>query len=392
MLWNRAWVFPFTGSLEALDQKTLAERHGALRQLLKEKGIDAALINLDAMRGGSRWFFNEPSVGANEEGYALMVPEQETGAGKERARQHVSPTVQQVGEVLHINAGEARSFDFAGTLGTCRRIGTAFAGEMNAGAWAHFSSNLAGKELVDITEEYVACRTLRNADDLEHAERSALQHDRIMQAAQTALRPGQTEPEALAGLKMVAYRNGGAGFSTLYFAGAALVSAQPGEKVSLNGIPSPGREIRLGDRICLRMKCVGISGYYGDISRLFVLGRPDAETEACWRSALRIQEEIAREARPGRTVAELKRVMEAAADRAGAGARRPDFLCGSGPGPEEGPNDAFDRIPLREEMTVSIHPVIFDGCGFPYCAGDMYRITGDGAVRLTQTPQEIICL
>lgn len=392
MLWDRAWVFPFTGSMEALKNQTLLERQKLLRNVMTEMKIQAALINLDAMRGGARWFFNETAVGANEEGYALLLPESNGKKVKERAQQQATPSVQRIGDVLHIGSGEALTFHFADVLQGCKRLGVAFLDEMNAEVYKRLYSQLNGIEIVDITTAYVDCRARRNSDDLEHMERSALQHDRLMEEAQTAIRIGRNEPEILNDLKMTAYRNGGSGFSTLYFAGAAMVSAQPKEKVTFNGFSWPGRTIRLYDRVALRMSCNGISGFYGDIARLFVVGAPDEETCLHWHHVLEIQKGLASCARPGTTFAELRRVYERLLTQYGETDANFDFLSGVGYGFEEGPNARFDAIPLCENMTISIHPLFFDETGFPYCVADMFLIKPHGAERLSRVSHEICCL
>ena len=390
MIWDKAWVFPFLGNVETLTTDTLLWRQAKLREAMEKANVDAALISLDAYKGGARWFFNDIAIGANDDGFALLPPKGRTIEGGEASQ--VTPMVRNCGDALHLSLGEAAQFAYASALEGVKRIGWTHPEQLPVAVARQIEQQLPQVEWVDITQLYTQTRALRCEADLLHMNRSAVQHDRLMAVAQTAIRFGRNEQEIVNDLKIDAYRNGGAGFSTFYFAGAALVSAQPGERTSHNGVAYPGRTICPGDQVAVRMQAIGLGGYYGDIARLFCCGVPTEETKRYWATVRNVQALLADKARPGATVAQLWPVYQEALEKAGMARYRADFINGVGYCPAEGPSGAYANVELGEDMTISIHPTVFDDAGFPYCCADLFRITPDGAMRMTQATQEIITL
>ena len=390
MLWNNARIFPFLGSVEALSPDAILRRHTAIREMLKLNELDAALINLDVIKGGARWFFDETGIGPSNDGFALVLPEDTII--QDGPHSQLTPKVERIGSILHLSAEEVYRYHFSKQLSSSSKIGIAMLEHMPDRVISYLLSQLPGIELVDISLAYASVRAERDPWDLCQMMRSALQHDRIIAEAQTAIRAGRTEREIVNDLKINAYRNGGAGFAMFHFSGVALVSAQPGEPVEHNGIRYPGRDIRIGDQISVRVQSIGISGYFGDIGRMFCFGNAGEDAQHNWQTVCEIQSRIAKHAIPGATVSSLEEVFSAGLNEQGITRYKKDFICGVGYSAMEAPNLDFSAIPLVEGMVVSIHPTIFDESDFPYCCSDLYRITSAGAVRMSQTGRELCIL
>ncbi len=144
--------------------------------------------------------------------------------------------------------------------------------------------------------------------------------------------------------------------------------------------------------------CVGIyNGYIADATRIFSLGKLEAELEDAYQAACQIEETVAGELAAGRTGRELFELSEAEGARlgyqdslGGTNGNKCGFV-GHGVGleldeyPVIGPLDHK----LQNNMAIAIEPKIFYPDKGVLGIEDTYLTTPGGAVRLTNMPREI---
>lgn len=143
---------------------------------------------------------------------------------------------------------------------------------------------------------------------------------------------------------------------------------------------------------------VGIcNGYIADATRIFTLGKLEAELEDAYQASCLIEEAIAREMKPGRTGRELFELSELEGDRLGY----KDFLGGPNGGKcgfvGHGVGLELDEYPvlapldhqILENMTIAVEPkMIYPGLGV-LGIEDTFLTGRGGAKRLTNMPREI---
>ncbi len=143
---------------------------------------------------------------------------------------------------------------------------------------------------------------------------------------------------------------------------------------------------------------VGIyNGYIADATRIFSLGKLEAELEDAYQAACQIEETVAGELAAGRTGGELFELSEAEGARlgyqdslGGTKGNKCGFV-GHGVGleldeyPVIGPLDHK----LQNNMTIAIEPKMFYPDKGVLGIEDTYLTTPGGAVRLTNMPREI---
>ena len=136
-------------------------------------------------------------------------------------------------------------------------------------------------------------------------------------------------------------------------------------------------------------------GFASAIARTFVIGDPCEETKQYWNMAVSARNLIAQNAKPGVTVKGLMDLFrEKILAPAGLEESSENQIYGIGTGISEAPRniDSTRDVPLAEGMTLVIAPVIRPEGKDPYCIGDVFVITKDGAERLNRTSSELYVL
>jgi Xaa-Pro aminopeptidase len=140
-----------------------------------------------------------------------------------------------------------------------------------------------------------------------------------------------------------------------------------------------------------------LAGYHADFTRMFSLGPLPDRLTAAYDTALRVQDEVARRARPGVTCAELYGAAVAVAEGDGLaahfmghGAAQVRFI-GHGVGLEldELPVLSSNDLVLEEGMVFALEPkFVFPGSG-AIGIENTWAVAGDGIERLTEAPEDV---
>jgi len=174
-----------------------------------------------------------------------------------------------------------------------------------------------------------------------------------------------------------------------------FTSAPDGGSSACEPVPWPGRRVIYGDRVNIQVNGFMPGGFASALGRTYVIGTPSEETVKYWDLAIEAQRLIAENARPG---AAFSGLMDLFRNNILKPQALPEDsalqIYGIGAGIYEAPRnvDSTRDIPLEEGMTLVIAPRIAPEGKDPFCCCDVFTVTQDGAVRLSRTTQELICL
>lgn len=201
-----------------------------------------------------------------------------------------------------------------------------------------------------------------------------------------AIRPGRTELEVMADLKIALLREGAQGeaFAPLVLAGpnSALPHASPSQ-----------RPLAEGDLLIVDWGAI-YKGYRSDITRTFVLGEPTAEMLRMHDAVLAANQAARLGVRPGKPGREIDRLARRAITLAGYGQY---FIHRTGHGlgleTHEPPYMVEGNLKLLEAgMTFTVEPGVYvPGLGGVRIEDDV-MVTEDGSETLTGMPRELVSL
>jgi Xaa-Pro aminopeptidase len=272
-------------------------------------------------------------------------------------------------------------------------------------------------KLVDSSHAIMLTRAVKSETELVAIRNSAEMVRIGAGVVPSVLREGMTELQLAAEIEYAMRKAGHAGYTPMrgynqwlfyghVMAGESAAEASgydmptSGRGLSpLLGQASSQRPIRAGEPVSVDL--VGnCGGYLSDQTRLFSLGKVNEPFEAAFEASRRIQEEVAKAARPGAIAGDLYKLAVTLAEKTpyfdnflGEGDKVSFVGHGIGLEVDEYPFLA-NKFPmaLEEGMVFALEPkFIFRGRGV---AGieDTYVVRADGAQLLTSSPRELIVI
>lgn len=245
--------------------------------------------------------------------------------------------------------------------------------------------NMNDVEFVDISNDFYKLRAIKSPVEWELIYESMKTHDKLMCMVPSILRPGMYEHEVRSEIARACV-NLGADSAAFVAVGSGpqLGRAQYTPQFSCN------RKIEKGDNICVMIEICGPGGIYGELARTFTLGKPGKSILKLYEIAKGCQEEIAKAIKPGTTGAQVNKVFDEYVKKFGIDPNLRFGGHGMGYDMMEAPAiNRHESMTFEEDMYVVLHPELSLNGEFVTCS-DNFRVTKDGAVRLSKTPQEII--
>jgi len=377
------------------EQSEIQTRVARYRQALGERGLAAGLL-LNAVD-----VFYLSGTGQNA---ALFVP----AAGDPILLVRKSFTRARAESGIADVRPFPSSKDLAAALGATGKVGVAFEA-VPQGTLDFWRKNLPGAELVDAGGILREQRQVKSAAELAIMRDGAARICGVFAAIPTFLRAGMRELDLSAEVEYRLRKAGNEGsprlraFNAHFFVGLALAgegATAPGAfdgpvvGAGLSAAYAGGaseRVVRAGDPVIVDFTSVH-GGYVIDMTRIAVVGALAPELERAFGVARAIQDEVARNLRPGVPCVELWEHARAMAEQAGLGDRfmgppgdQARFV-GHGVGLEldELPVLAPGfKAPLREGQTIAVEPkFVFPGQG-AVGIENTFVVTASGGEKLT---------
>ena len=244
-----------------------------VRQILRDKKLDAALIYFDELNVANGWYltgwcgqFEKGSVLVPVEGEPILLggPESEPFAQAESAITKVRCfPVFMVPEEEYPNATildfKALNDELKAQGTTLRRIGLVGTTTIPHQVYLDFSAGFAGVEIVDITDEYEDLRAYKSAWEGEQLIAAAQLCDLAYDKMVAAIKPGVREIEVAAAGEAICRQNGANSFaySCICGSGARAKSVVP---TATNRVMQDGELVMIG----LAPRINGYAGTFGD--------------------------------------------------------------------------------------------------------------------------------
>lgn len=283
-----------------------------VRQILRKKNLDAALVYFDELNVANGWYltgwcgqFEKGAVLVPVEGEPILLggPESEPFAKAESAITKVRCfPVFMVPEEEYPNATiidfQTLNAELKAEGTTLRRIGLVGTTTIPHQVYLDFTAGFAGVELVDITDDYEDLRAYKSVWEGEQLIAAAQMCDLAYDKMVAAIRPGVREIEVAAAGEAICRQNGANSFaySCICGSGARAKSVVP---TATNRVMQDGELVMIG----IAPRVNGYAGTFGDtlpVNGVYTQRQKDLLNHM--RETLRITKEMLKPGMTGREI------------------------------------------------------------------------------------------
>lgn len=249
------------------------KRLAGVREILTDKGLDAALVYFDELNVANGWYltgwcgqFEKGAVLVPIHGEPILLggPESEPFALMDSAITKVRCfPVFMVPDEEYPNATiidfKQLNDELRGEGTVLNRIGIVGTTTIPHQVYLDVAEGFAGAELVDITDEYENMRAYKSEWEIEQATKSVLLCDQAYDAMMAAIKPGAYEYEVAAAGEAICRANGAHSFaySTIVGSGARAKAVVP---TATNKVMQDGELVMIG----IAPRINGYAGTFGD--------------------------------------------------------------------------------------------------------------------------------
>lgn len=373
-----------------LTEHEFASRVQNVRKLMSQRGL-AALVVYSDMRplGGGNGFFLSNHHPAMEFPTVVVVPDKGelcliTHPGFQAATAKQARRTSWIKDVKGVPY-QMWSVDYARHVKealeerklTKGKIGLAGVELMTKGLYDRLLQELPDATLENAPGLVEEARQVKSSDEIALIREACRLTDISMDTFREASRPGRKQKEAVAEAVYKASMAGADNTNT------PMAAGKPWEWGFFRG----DTEYREGDMVVAEFNAV-YKGYFGQVCRSWVLGKPTAEQKKIYETTLEAEERMIELLKPGVSGDELWRAGMNVLERAGYEFCQVRFGHGLGIAMAEG----LDFVPgekrvLQENYYVTVHPILFPSniaeTGDGAIIGDSFLITRNGSERLT---------
>jgi len=295
-----------------LTDKERDTRMEAVRKLLRDQGLDLALVYYDEFNIGNGWYltgwcpqFESGAVLVPREGAPMILggPESEPfakldSAVKETRNFPVFMVPNEEYPNAVISDFPQLFAELKRTLGAFKRIGLVGGGRMPADCYRQIVEGMKGCELVDIADAFVRLRYVKSEWERGQIRAAFALADQAYKAMQAAVKPGVSEIAVAAAGEFATRSRGATGFGFSAIVGSGLRSNAVVPTASSKPLVA-GELVMIG----LAPKVQGYAGVVGDV--LPVSGKYIARQQECikhLKGAFRLTREQLVVGRKGREI------------------------------------------------------------------------------------------
>ncbi|MBQ4370735.1 MAG: M24 family metallopeptidase, partial [Oscillospiraceae bacterium] len=246
-------------------------------------------------------------------------------------------------------------------------------------------SAFPGLELVDVTEDIYALRTVKSDEEISAARAGAAAADKAYERLCSFGSPGVSEMELAAELE---YTMKKAGAEETYIAlSSGRFGAEEDFPSSTHGASESGRSLREGDCVSVEMS-PRWQGYWTQLVRTVCLGKPSEELRAAHEVCLYALKAAAAALKPGAAVKDIRDILCRAIKEKGF---EPVLPLGQVCGVDlfEEPLSAESGLRLTAGMTLVIRPAVMRKSGSVFHWGETFLVTASGGESLAGCGNEL---
>ena len=368
-------------------KEIIDSRREGLKRLMAELNLTYILVLTPGMGNLDQWLLGEgglPTPAPFNRNSAFLVPPE--GEILRLCQTTTHPTDR--AQYVHFeDAGLER------VLTGCK-VGLVHPETMKKNVRDYLAAACPNITLVDMTAQFEALKAKKSAAELEALKAAAGEYDRLFQAMGLILRPERLEKEAVNEIRQRMAWQGADSETPAFHNMVELTSAPDGGPAAEEPIQWPGRRLQVGDRVNVTLRGYLRGGVSATLGRSFVLGAPSEEAKAYWDLAVETQSLAAALAKPGATLGQISVQVGSFLRGKGLPADESGWIHGVGTSVYEAPRniDASRNLPLEAGMVLSIGPAVQPPGKDPYRCVDVFVVTPEGAVRLSETPAELRAL
>ncbi len=383
----------------SISDQELQRRWRAVRAEMENHKIDSLVMQQDNewLGGYVKWFTDIPA----RNGYALTVifpiDEEMTTitCGGKPPGDLGPPAWTMRGVKSRLTAPYFKSLNYSNTydaelaVQTLKarkkgKIGIVGKASMSAMFYEHITKQLPGWIFVDATDLVDQIKAIKSEEEIGLIKKTAALQDEAITYAKTVIRPGRRDFEIIADIVCKVISLGSE--EQLVIGGSGPV----GRPVPMQKRHFQNRMVKEGDQFTLMIEVNGPGGMYGEIGRVYYLGRAPAELEDAYALCKETQKVTLSLLKPGADPGEIWRANN-------------EFLLTKGQLPEtrlyaHGQGyDLVERPAIRDDepmkvqtgMNLTVHPIIGNDRVWVWIC-DNYLVTKTGLSEcLHKCPQEI---
>lgn len=354
--------------IHPISSEELERRWKAVREVMKERGVDFLLIqnNNDYLGGYLKWFTDMPAVHAYPA--AAIFPrkdEMTTFWHGSNEPKEAGPEVwllrgvkKRLSTPIMLSMNYTTSYDGQKVVEELQaykncRVSFVNEGAMTMGFAGYIRQHLTGATFVEITDEIDEIKAIKSPEEIDCIKVSAHIHDEAMKACFAAIRPGVREFEVAAAGRLKCRMMG----SEQQF--ILIGSAPAGKPFSYSSIHAMNRELKVGDQIGILVEATDPAGYYTHLHRIACIGSVSAELQAAFEDAKEAQRVTLDLMKPGADSLDLMKANNDFLMSRGYPKENRLYAHGQGYDLVERPSfQPGETMKIKAGMNIAPHPVI----------------------------------
>src|SRR5512143_1571393 len=301
---------------QAISRPELERRWRDVRTKMKEEGIDFLLMQNDNewLGGYVKWFTDIPARNGYPMTVIFPIDDEMTTitCGGKPPGDLGPPAWTMRGVKRRLTAPYFRSLMYSNTYDANLvaealkekkkgKIGLVGKGFMSAVFYESILKNLPGASFVDATDLVDRIKAVKSDEEISLIKKTTALQDEAMAYAKKAIRPGRRDFEIVADIVHKVTELGSE--EQLVIGGTGPL----GKPVPMQKRHFQNRMVREGDQFTLMIELNGPGGMYGEIGRLFFLGKVPSELTDAYELCKETQKVTLKLLRPGADAGEIWR-------------------------------------------------------------------------------------
>jgi Xaa-Pro aminopeptidase len=390
--------YPEQKLTEAISTQELERRWGEVRKKMREEKADFLVMQNDNewLGGYVKWFTDIPARNGYPMTVIFPIDDEMTTitCGGKPPGDLGPPAGTMRGVKNRLTAPYFRSLMYSNTydaklaVQTLKakkktKIGIVGKGSMSAVFYEYLKKNLPGATLVEATDMVDGIKAIKSDEEIALIKKTTALQDEAIEYAKKVIRPGRKDFEIIADIIHKVTTLGSE--EQLVIGG----SGPFGSPVPMQKRHYQNRTVREGDQFTLMIEVNGPGGMYGEIGRIFFLGKVPTELQDAYGLCRETQKVTLKLLKPGAIPAEIWRANNEYLVKKGQLPETRLYAHGQGYDLVERPAIRDDEpMKLQAQMNITVHPIIGSDKIWVWVC-DNYLITESGVEPLHKSPQEI---